>query len=406
MHKANQQRRKMQKVVYLEDSSANINPNNTHNKSYNYDLDLDKFKLPLKQNNIQNKRYSFNNKLGVKNNKKSLNNVFGQLKYLTDQISEIKELIKENDNNLIKYDKIIQENLSNIIKNNNNIKEFINKKKEFSNTLSKNNGSNINYNNIENDEEDKKLFITNKGIDNLPAKNSPTYLSKKRKLIYSDNKYDNSKNNSDDDFNLFSDNNTNSNSDEDNIEKDVSKEEKLYDVLDYDKVLFSIRGNVIENLYADGQKHHYVFFNKKYDVRSNIGWDKNNNYSFTIKLLNKCDFFGVGFCDKNALRNYGFEYDITSTGKKIKLGLYALFTNKLIWNSFNSKECYLLKYNNLAKKDTVIKCTLNPDLGTIEFIINNEFFVDLTKVRTFFSLFYSPVLIFLKKVAVETIFDY
>ena len=60
------------------------------------------------------------------------------------------------------------------------------------------------------------------------------------------------------------------------------------------KRLFNINENIIETLFLDGIKHHFVFFNKKYDIPKYSP----KKYSFTVKLLTSCKWLAIGICDK------------------------------------------------------------------------------------------------------------
>ena len=180
------------------------------------------------------------------------------------------------------------------------------------------------------------------------------------------------------------------------------KNDDIYNLLENTKNLFTIKGNIIDTQYLQGDKHYFVFFNQKYDIPK-ISTKK---YTFKIKLLTKCEWLAVGICDKKIVESNNFEYDIKKFGKKKNTGIYIINVNKLVWNCNNYKQCIKLNYKTLSKKDTVIECTLSPNDCELEFMLNNDFFIVLNDVRCFSSDVFSPFLIFLKNGTVQTTFKY
>ena len=355
------------------------------------DLAIEKIK------NLSKEVLDLNDKLNILvNDKNDLKNEINELK---DIIIQKNNLSNINENNLIN-----NENLFEDINNSPNKKEaneIINK--YINNSESKKNSQ---------DKKRKRGLLRSPEIDISSQKKSCQYLSKKRKLPLKE-KENSIKSNQE--FSLFSNNEEDKEDKEDKEEKNVDKEnyldynltkegknEEIYDLLESTNNIFSIRGNIIESPYLEGDKHYFVFFNQKYDIpKTSIG-----KYSFKIKLLQKIDWLGVGFCDRKIVENNNYEYDIKKHGKKRNMGIYIINTNHVVWNCNNMKQCIRLNYKSLNKNNTIIECTLLPDECEIEFMLNNEFFFILNDVRCFASECFSPCLIFLKNASLETTFNY
>ena len=228
-------------------------------------------------------------------------------------------------------------------------------------------------------------------------------LSKKRLLSLDENE----KNSNCKDFFLFKDN-----KEKDDKEKEkanildnnikINENDCIYSFIGKTRDLFTIKNNIIETNHLAGDKHYFVFYNKKYDIPKT----SNNKFSFRIKLLQNIDFLGIGICDKKSLEKNDYEYDIKKTNKKRNIGLYIININQLVWNSNNMCQCTKLNYKKLSKKDTFIDCKLSPSDCELEFMINNEFFFVLNDIRCVLSEYFSPCLIFLKNGSVETEFQY
>jgi thiol-disulfide isomerase/thioredoxin len=240
--------------------------------------------------------------------------------------------------------------------------------------------------------------------------NPYSFLSKKRKMNFYNFDDNISISTSHKEFSIFSNFEENKDKNKEKKEKDNfldyitenDKNDDIYNLLENTKNLFTIKGNIIDTQYLQGDKHYFVFFNQKYDIPK-ISTKK---YTFKIKLLTKCEWLAVGICDKKIVESNNFEYDIKKFGKKKNTGIYIINVNKLVWNCNNYKQCIKLNYKTLSKKDTVIECTLSPNDCELEFMLNNDFFIVLNDVRCFSSDVFSPFLIFLKNGTVQTTFKY
>jgi hypothetical protein len=227
------------------------------------------------------------------------------------------------------------------------------------------------------------------------------YLSKKRKII-NYNQENNKSESPNKEFSLFQNNEQDKSKDKEYYLEYEEKNNQIYELFENISNLFEVRDNIIEATYLNGTRHYFVFYNQKY----NIPKYENKRYEFEIKLLDKCDWLAFGVCDKNIVEKNNFEFDIKKSGKKKNTGVYIMNTNQIIWNCNNMKQCIKLKYKSLNKKNSTIKCTLTPSECELEFIFNKEFFITLNDVRCFESEYFSPCLIFLKNVSIETNFHY
>ena len=284
----------------------------------------------------------------------------------------------------------------NILKNDNNdLKKVIDEIKEV---IKKNYFLEIKQNNI----LDKETNIN----DENGFSKSCQLLSKKRQLSI-----DNIENN------LFDKSNKNFfllNVNKENDDKDTDKKNKIEDnPKNFDsnfifspsektKELFTIKDNIIGTECLTGEKHYFVFFNKKYDIPKT----STIKYSFQIKLLQRTEFLGIGICDKKMVERNNYEFEAKKFTKKSNGGLYAIYTNQVVWNCNNSSQCIKLNYKKMNKKDTFIDCTLSPCECELEFMVNNEFFFVLNNVRCFLSDYFSPCLVFLKNTSIEVHFNY
>ena len=162
--------------------------------------------------------------------------------------------------------------------------------------------------------------------------------------------------------------------------------------------LFNVTDNIIEARCLDEKKHYFIFFNKKYDIPAN-GIKK---YSFTIKLLTKCDFIEMGICDKKTIELNNFEFD-----NKNNNAIYSVASNHKVWNYNEIKECIKLNYSKpLSKIGTTILFTVVPQEKMMEILFNNEQYYPLTKIKCIYNDCFSPFLLFLKNCKVQTIFNY
>ena len=184
--------------------------------------------------------------------------------------------------------------------------------------------------------------------------------------------------------------------------EDMLNENYIYYVPKKYENFFNIEDNKIETHCLDGKKHYFIFFNKKYDIPK----DSTKKYSFTFKLLTNCDSIEMGICDKEIIEMNNLEYDFKENNKN-RRGVYSISSNQMLWNSNNNKDCIKLKYNKpLSKIDTTILITFDPKNRRLEFMLNNEQFVDLKDVKCFYSKCFSPFLIFLKNGKIQTFFNY
>ena len=360
-------------------------------------------------------------------------------KHLYLAIDIIRELKKENSE--LKKEIGITKWLTEEI---NNLKEIIKNNNEF-NLLNKSQDSfekeeKVKSEHKRNKKEDKYLDVD---LNNNLFANSISFLSKKRKNLffdeYNDYNFEIKRKNNGKEFSLFESNNSINHEREDddgnkenkekenkknkkmenkenkenkNAHKDYSsngilvtkgKEENMYDVRLVIKHLFIAYDNKIETVNLSGKIHYYIFYNEKYDIPIK----SQKKYSFKIKLLKDCEWLTVGFCDKIIVAKNNYEYDLSKRNKKKRnLGIYTISTNRLIWNSNNIKQCMKLNKPILNKKNSTISCTLKPELCELEFMLNNENFIILNDVRCFESECFSPCLIFLKNGSIETTFDY
>ena len=355
------------------------------------DLAIDKIQILLKE---------------IKNLNKKLNILENDRNCLNKEINELKEIIQKDYikiNNEINSINIYQ-NSQNFFRNENSIMndEMKNMKNEI---IDKN--LNIDSEIIIKEENKQKSLSNSPEIELDSSYKSCKYISKKRKLSLCDTDI-NINNKSSKEFSLFENNN-----DEDKNKKKIEEDflgfntkkgenEDLYNLLENTSHLFTIRKNIIESPYLEGDKHYFVFFNPKYDIPKL----DNNKYSFTIKLLEKAEWLGVGICDKKIVENNNYQYDIKKHGKKRNMGVYIINTNQVVWNCNNMKQCIKLNYKSLNKKGSIIECILSPNECELEFMLNNEFFFVLNDVRCFISDYFSPCLIFLKNASIETTFNY
>ena len=255
------------------------------------------------------------------------------------------------------------------------------------------------------EEEIKDSDAISREIDMNSFSQLNQLLSKKRKLSLN-NIENNSDNQSVNDFSSLKNNGI-----EDNKKKEKildynctknGENDSIYSLIKDTETKFIITDNIIEAVNLDKTRHYFVFYNSKYDIPRT----GTNKYTFKVKLLQKTDWLGVGFCDKKMIEKNNYDYDIKKNSKRKNIGIYLINTNQVVWNSNNIKQCIRLDYKRLNKKDTNIKCTLSPSECELEFIINDELFFILNDVRCFSSDYFSPCLVFLKNTAVESHFNY
>ena len=353
----------------------------------------------------------------VKDSSKHLDLAINKIRNLENELQDLKKKIKSLEND--KYELREKINILNDIINirtsegnsfylnqsaqslsrNENMVSILNREEKNSteNELI-NKDNNINENKSKEDEMNFPKPLNSEEKDNS---NQYQYISKKRKII----NYDKENNISDSpnkEFSLFQNNEQNKKKDKEYYLEYEEKNNKIYNLLENSNNLFEIKENIIEARYLNGSRHYFVFFNQKYDIPK-YGSKK---YEFEIKLLDKCDWLAFGVCDKTIVEKNNYEFDIKKNGKKKNTGVYIMNTNQIIWNCNNMKQCIKLKYKSLNRKNSTIKCTLIPNECELEFIFNKEFFITLNDVRCFESEYFSPCLIFLKNVSIETNFNY
>ena len=306
-------------------------------------------------------------------------------------VKELEKRLIEDSEKHINLANLAMEEMSLLKKENHELKEIIqNTDKE--NDINDNKGGKTpksNNTNILN------IQINNYGKGNEININN-NFLSKKR--VYSDNNYINNDDFDNDEsktFSIF----------REQYDTPTEKgESSIYSLLESTKGLVSVNNNILEANNLDGKTHHFIFYNNKY----NIPKSRSEEFSFRIKLLKDCEWYGVGVCDKIIVKNNKYKYNISNkSGKKSTLGIYMVFSNKLTWNSNNVKQCKKIYYKpSLTKKNTQITCTMYPELCQLDFNFNNEEFISLNDVRCFSSDFFSPCLILLNNGKIETNFDY
>lgn len=312
-------------------------------------------------------------------NKKEERLIHDAPKHLHLAINLILEL-KEKVN---KLEKTIEE-MKNKKSNDFNDDNIINRDDDISNDKNDKNSDIIDKDNNNNKEKkflEKKRIITDDGIqeDIIPRDNSPFSLFN-QDLNYID--INNSKHNNNDDL---------SNNDSNN--------DYIYEFPKKYKNFFNVDGDIIEARFLDETKHHFIFFNQKYDIPKN----SLNKYSFTIKLLTYCEFLAIGICDKKIVERNGYIFDKCSRNKG---GLYYFNVKSVVWNCNKVNECFKLNIGPFSAIGTAIICTFDPIKGILEFIIDNSKFITLNEVKCFEANCFSPFLVILKNCKIQTLFNY
>ena len=305
---------------------------------------------------------------------------------------EIIELKKNKSD--IKYENnnkdIINNGNNNIIINNNHDNQNIDNNKDNMN-------NNINDNNINNYENDNNNFVTDEGNEefgmeinsnnNRNNSNNNQFLSKKR--LNSNNDLDEElySQDSNKNFSIFNsiEGKEMVNNDSDEFCGNKIINENIYEMPKNYENFFYVNNDIIETYCLDESKHYFIFFNKKYDIPKN-GQKK---YSFTVKLLTKCDFLTIGICDKKIIEQNNYEYDLQNKiNMKINTGMYSINVNKVLWNCNNNKQCIKITTKSLFKPETTIMCIVDPKNNSLDFILDNEGFFTLTNVKCFESNYF------------------
>ena len=267
------------------------------------------------------------------------------------------------------------------------------------------NNNNYYYNNEVDDSNDKENEINdNEYNKNIILQNNNIIIQKKfleKKRGFTNGLQENMFPQYNSDFSIFDEDvkdiNINDKSNNNSLNNQKTNEDYIYDLPKKNKRLFNINENIIETLFLDGIKHHFVFFNKKYDIPKYSP----KKYSFTVKLLTSCKWLAIGICDKKIVEKNNFVYDSSN----MKNGLYYMNVNSVIYNCNNIKQIIKFKCEPLSTIDTTILCTVDPHNKTMEFMINGQF-LPLTEVECFEANYFSPFLLFLKNCKIQTIFNY
>ena len=292
-------------------------------------------------------------------------------------------------------------------------KRIIKMEKEIEELKNNNNTNNKNEDQRKNSEKEKsKEYINKNDISSEMnnEENSMKFLEKKRLLSF-DMKEDMmapkvadfSLFNSDFNDNIPTNNNNIIINKSDLVDKKILNDDHIYEIPNaYDNHYFSINKDIIESHNLDGEKHYYIFFNKRYDIPK----DSSKKYSFTIKILTNCPWIAMGICDKKIVEMNNYQFDSPNHNKNNKTGIYYFSTNQFLYNCNNNKEIRKFNYKSLSKNNTNIICTFDPKKSILEFVPNNEHCMPLTDVKCFKSDSFSPFLIFLKNCKIQTIFNY
>ena len=259
--------------------------------------------------------------------------------------------------------------------------------------------------NNKNDNKYKDSDSINENTDGIEINpNSNQFLSKKR--VNNDISVDEEKSyqyqEKSNNFLLFNSNHGDEiNNDLDELSRGTTINNNIYEIpTDYTH-LFNINNEILEAKFLDGKKHYFVFFNQRYDIPKN----SKKKYSFIVKLLTKCEWLDIGICDKKILELNNFEFDIKNNNK-LKEGKYSINVNGLIWNSNKIKDCIKISKKYCYQDEVTIKCTVEPKMSKLEFMINNESFEILSNVKCVISDSFSPFLTVLKNCKIQINFNY
>jgi len=191
------------------------------------------------------------------------------------------------------------------------------------------------------------------------------------------------------------------------IHKVITQDENIYDLIPMKRDSFITTNNIIESKPPTLNKHHYVFFNKKYDIPKK----DDNIYKIKYKLLKETKWLGLGICDRKIVEenNYGFipknEKENKKENKKSNIGTYLISTNKTTWNCNNLKQCKMFD-TVINRANTEVELILKPRDCELEFKYKDNIITRFTDVRCLKSDCFSPCLIILTNCKVETNFEY
>ena len=296
------------------------------------------------------------------------------------------------------------------------LKEKITKMEKEIEELKNNNNNNINNKKEDQskstEKEKSKEYINQNDISSEMnnEENSMKFLEKKRLLSFdmkddmmAPKVADFSLFNSDINGNIPVNNNNIIINKNDLVDKKILNDDHIYEIPNvYENHYFNINKDIIESHNLDGEKHYFIFFNKRYDIPK----DSSKKYSFTIKILINCPWIAMGICDKKIIEMNNYQFDSPNHNKNIKSGMYYFTTNQCLYNCNNNKETRKFNYKSLCKNNINIICTFDPKKCHLEFVFNSEEYRELTDVKCFKSDSFSPFLIFLKNCKIQTIFNY
>ena len=280
------------------------------------------------------------------------------------------------------------------------LKNQIKKMEKTIEELQKNNINNINNNDRINNIDEQNIIHIHENKNNKKD-NDIKFLEKKRETIdsISDNIFPQNNFN----FSIFDDDIINKNKNNAILNNQILNDDYIYDVPNDSNDLFIINKDIIETKYLNGKKHHFIFFNKKYDIPK----DSPQKYSFTVNLLKSCNWLEIGICDKKIIEENNYQYDLEKNNNGVRnRGIYSINVNQVIWNCNDNKQCIKIKCEPLSKIGSTIMCTVAPQENNLDFILNTSSFQSLTNVKCFKSNNFSPFLVLLNNCKIQTIFNY
>ena len=280
------------------------------------------------------------------------------------------------------------------------LKNQIKKMEKTIEELQKNNINNINNNDKINNIDKQNIIHIHENKNNKKD-NDIKFLEKKRETIdsISDNIFPQNNFN----FSIFDDDIINKNKNNTILNNQILNDDYIYDVPNDSNDLFIINKDIIETKYLNGKKHHFIFFNKKYDIPK----DSPQKYSFTVNLLKSCNWLEIGICDKKIIEENNYQYDLEKNNNGVRnRGIYSINVNQVIWNCNDNKQCIKIKCEPLSKIGSTIMCTVAPQENNLDFILNTSSFQSLTNVKCFKSNNFSPFLVLLNNCKIQTIFNY
>jgi len=325
---------------------------------------------------------------------KSLLQYKAQVQNLESEIKELKKYIEQIEKEKEKEKEKHQIKISCLSYN-----DSVSTSKEKNNDLEIENGI---KNQKEKDETNNMLIKIPK--ERITENSVKKLLANKRKMEYSSKSiYSNQEEN------VYIKLKKKSESQKEVIQKNINNQykESIYDILPKYRDLFSINENIIESSSLTGNKHIYIFFDKKYDIPKK----SDKIYKIKYKLLKDISWLGLGICDKKIVENNNYEFSPGNNQKKkenrktTNIGTYIINTNKICWNCNNAIQCKAID-TVINKANNEIELVLNPLECKLEFKFKNSLLTKFSDVRCFKSECFSPCIIFLKNCKIETNFDY